>query len=131
MLIDVCYDSRVQLVWSGEVEPQYLFTDLFLQGVSALKVLVESDDLSPVDAKEEARLSAAGKEKNVTHIYHHLPSPTADKVQFPPPRNETADAFVVMKGETAAFKDLEFAVQRATSRLIEMSGQDYMNSNRK
>ena len=63
MLIDIIYDSGKRLVWSGEAEPKELFTDLFIRGLSTLRVVVERDDLTPFDPAEEAKLSASSQQK--------------------------------------------------------------------
>lgn len=135
MLIDVIYDSGVKLVWRGEVGPLDLFTDMFVDGHSKLKVVVESDDLTPFDPREEALLSQKSAEAavdKVTHIQHHTPSQKIEEITFSrPDSKEDSDTFQVMKGETAAFRDLDFAVRRAVSRLIEMSGRQYRDAARK
>jgi predicted ATPase len=163
MLIDVIYDSGVHLVWSGEVEPKQMFTDMFIKGKSNLKINVESDDLTPFDPRLEEELTresrtaafneiasspkvAGSGDKPVHHIkhnsHHHMAESinvggkqadiAADEaVDGPGDDSDDADSFHIMKGETAAFRDLDFAVRRAISRLIEMSGKQYMESNRK
>lgn len=131
MLVDVIYDSGVKLVWSGEAEPKDLFTDLFVEGRSNLKVIVESDDLTPCDTEYEQELTQRSREMDlcvekggsVTHIKHHSAVPEVGKIKC---TENTEATFHVMKGETAAFKDLEFAVRRAISRLVEMGGKQYM-----
>lgn len=144
MLIDVIYDSGVKLIWSGEVGPKELFTDMFVQGLSNLNVVVESDDLTPFDPQLEEELSLKSREAAesatsssnaptaVHHIQHHIPSPRSEPIQFGKqkdgPDDDDDNTFQIMKGETAAFRDLDFAVRRAISRLIEMSGKQYMEA---
>ena len=131
MLIDVVYDSGAQLIWSGETEPNDLFTDMFVQGLSTMRVVVESDDLTPFDPVEEEKLSKQHFQPD-THISHHAASsPKVEEIAYSGPRDDTVDTFAVMKGETAAFRDLDFAVRRAVSRLIEISGSGYVGATRK
>lgn len=133
MLIDVIYDSGCRFVWSGEAEPKKLFKDMFVEGLSTLRIVIESDDLSPFDPEVE-QLSAAQSRPTgqIQHIQHHSTSRPRENVKcVQSDHANNADTFSVMKGEMASFRDLDFAVRRAVSRLVEMSGKPYINAGRK
>lgn len=173
MLVDVIYDAGVQLVWSGATAPEELFTDMFEYGSSHLKVLIESDDLTPFDLydaahKETSAISTTSNTKAGSpqaqfgrHVSHHSPpsANTISNLQFDGSGSNsvsstgddqgqkeltealdslkkwqtskgTSSTFHIMKGESAAFRDLDFAVKRVISRLIEMSGKQYRNESR-
>jgi predicted ATPase len=106
MLIDVIYDNRVKLFWTGEKPPDQLIQDLSL--IKNSNNSVTSDCMTVLNCHHVQfdQQNSNAMIKNVERVLPHE----------------------LLRGETAAFEDLRFAVQRCLSRIIEMSGQKYILS---
>lgn len=156
-LIDEVYDAGTRIVWTGEGPPLELFEGLFKKTAN-IKVDVIADDITPFDPMKpgevvqmidrtvhhgvvttsanfqdklqlnEAKYSSAGDSSGAGKEAYsassdNTPASDSDSIYG-------ADSIAISKGESASYTDLNLALQRAASRLVEMSGVSYQGGRR-
>lgn len=134
--IDEVYDAGTRIVWTGEASPMQLFEDLFRK-TSHVRVDVSADDLTPFDPAADSR-QAGPIERTVHHGAVTTSAGFQDRFQINEAKYSSKDAesllveeqaddepVSISKGESASYTDLNLALQRAASRLVEMSGISY------
>jgi predicted ATPase len=144
-LIDEVYDAGTRIVWTGAAPPLELFEDLFRK-TSHVRVDVSADDLTPFDPAGDLRREQSSPIERTLHHGAVTPPGYQDRFRLNEAKysskdptgqsieeeasNSTDDVVHISKGESAAYTDLNLALQRAASRLIEMSGVAYQPARR-
>eukprot|EP01039_Chlorochromonas_danica_P005297 gene5297-5832_t len=114
-LIDELYNAHVRLIWVADAEPWKLFIN---------EPLSSSENSQEESNSVEAPLTIdSGAVQSFQRSYEHRPVNL--KVREEKNNLGQQEEISVVVGQLAAVQELDFAFQRAASRLIEMTSDDY------
>ena len=120
-LIDELYDSRVRLTWTAETTPEDTFREMQLEGEGDESV--RNHGIKPPFGVD----SRWGQQSLERPSDIKMPISTVDinKATAQVTLEGRAEELDILEGELASIQELEFAFQRAASRMIEMSSSEY------